>query len=341
MRDSFDDVSALAAIVRRGRGERVVVLGDLMMDEFVYGRTDRVSREAPVVVVRYDGSGFSPGGAANAAQNVAALGGRAVPVGFVGDDERGGMLRSLLAGAGVATAGILVFRDRFTTTKMRLMAGDYHAQRQQIVRVDREQRNATTAREESRLIARFRREAAKAAAVVLSDYQQGVFSERIIAEAIAFCRERSIPVVADSRFRLGSFRGVTTAVPNEVEAHAAAGTVPGRDPVDAAGRRLLKELGSDSVVVTRGRFGMSLFRRRRPRFDLDVVGSAEATDVTGAGDTVAATIALSLAAKADIRAAMLLANAAASIVVMKRGTAVADAAELAGLLGKPGKTGEE
>ncbi|HEM47218.1 MAG TPA: sugar kinase, partial [Alphaproteobacteria bacterium] len=224
MRDTCYDAAALTGIVRRWCGRRVVVLGDLMIDEFVYGRTDRVSREAPVVVVRYDGSGFSPGGAANAAQNVAALGGRAVPVGFVGDDERGAMLRSLLSGAGVGTAGMLVFRDRFTTAKMRVMAGDYHAQRQQIVRVDREQRTEATAAEEKRILARFRREAARAAAVILSDYGQGVFSGRIVRGAIDFCRKGGIPVVADSRFRLRLFRGVTTAVPNEVEAHAAAGT---------------------------------------------------------------------------------------------------------------------
>ena len=303
-----------------------------MIDEFVYGRTERVSREAPVVVVRYDGSGFSPGGAANAAQNVAALGGRAVPVGFVGGDERGPMLTGLLADSGVATGGILKLAGRFTTTKMRVMAGDYHAQRQQIVRVDREQDRSLSTREEARILARFRREAARAAAVVLSDYRQGLFTPRVIGEAIRFCRARAIPVVADSRFNLAAFRGVTTAVPNEVEAHAAAGTDAGRAPIDRAGRRLLSRLESDSLIVTRGRFGMSFFRRRRPRIDIAVVGSAEATDVTGAGDTVAATIALALAAGADVREGMSLANAAASIVVMKRGTATASAGELADLL---------
>lgn len=333
MKVSRSRLEELISAVGRWKGRRVVVLGDMILDEFTFGRTDRVSREAPVLIVRYDGSSYSPGGGANAAQNIASMGGTAVPVGITGTDDAGKRLRDLLAGMGMRTGGLIRVGSRPTTSKTRVMAGDFHAQLQQIVRIDREQRGPLPGEVEERILEVFSKKTDSADAVILSDYGQGVFNDRIIDEAIRICRRKRLPVVADSRFRIERFRGVTTATPNEVEASRAAGVDIGRpDFLARTGRRLLRRLGSPSLLVTRGKYGMSLFRPGKRTARVDVVGSPEATDVTGAGDTVAAAVALSLAAGEDMVKAMYLANAAASVVVMKRGTAVAAPEELVGVL---------
>ncbi|MDD3643062.1 MAG: PfkB family carbohydrate kinase [Candidatus Krumholzibacteria bacterium] len=328
-RSGTADFGRIREAVRSWRGARILVVGDMMLDEYLFGRTDRVSREAPVVIVRYEGRSVAPGGAANAAMNVAALGGRASVFGLTGRDEQGRILRATLEGARVDCRGLIAAEGRDTTSKTRVLAGDYHAQLQQIVRIDREDRWDIPESVRRSLVHRIRREIGRCRAVILSDYGRGVLCESTIPVVIEGARDTGIPVVADSRFRLGSFRGVTTATPNEVEAAAAAGICPDEDgALERTGRTLLRRLGSDSVMITRGRFGMALFRRRRATETVGVVGSSEATDVTGAGDTVVAAVALSLAAGADMTTAMHAANIAASIVVMKRGTAVAAPGEV-------------
>lgn len=323
------------------RGARILVAGDMMLDEYLYGRTDRVSREAPVVIVRYEGSTFAPGGAANAAINVAALGGEAVACGVTGKDEAGVILRASLARSGVRTSCMIQIPRRATTSKMRVLAGDYHAQQQQIVRIDREDGHAIPAQAQARLLRRIVSGLRSCDAVILSDYGRGVLNESTLPVLIDAARKAGIPVVADSRFALGRFRGVTTATPNEVEAAAATGIAPDTDEaLERTGRVLLKRLASDSVLITRGRLGMALFRRRRATEQVGVVGSSEATDVTGAGDTVVAVVALALAAGADMSTAMHAANIAASIVVMKRGTAVASPAEISAAIGTLPASGE-
>lgn len=326
-RDSFCE--GLRRGVNAWKRVRVLVLGDMILDEFVLGRTDRVSREAPVVIVRYDATTYSPGGAANAAQNVAALGGRALPVSVIGADSGGATLRSLLEERGMSARCLVAVRDMPTTVKTRVMAGDFHSQRQQIVRIDREREGPIGRRAAERIRSMCEREIPRSDAVLLSDYHQGLFSPEIIRTAVVLSRRAGVPVVVDSRYQLTRFKGVTTATPNEVEAAAAALIPLGGDAaLKRIGRSLLARLAARSVLVTRGRFGMRLFERGKRSVSVDVVGSPEATDVTGAGDTVAAAVALSLGAGLDMRAAMHLANVAASIVVMKRGTAVASAEEL-------------
>lgn len=319
----------LGSAIESWKGARILVLGDMILDEFILGRTDRVSREAPVVIVRYDGSSYSPGGAANAAQNVAALGGTAVPVSVIGEDESGARLAALLMERGVTARHLIAAKGRVTTTKTRVMAGDFHAQRQQVVRIDREQGEPISRRLEDRILSILEREAPRSGAILLSDYHQHLFTPRIIRESIALCRTSRIPIVVDSRWRLNDFSGLTIATPNEVEAAQAAGIeLAGERSLARIGRRLLGRLRAKGILVTRGRFGMTLFERGKPSVSTDVVGSREATDVTGAGDTVAAAVSLALAAGHSMRIAMHCANIAASIVVMKRGTAVASAAEI-------------
>jgi rfaE bifunctional protein kinase chain/domain len=325
--ESFYDVLRLA--VGSWRGRRILVLGDMILDEFILGRTDRVSREAPVVIVRYDGTTYSPGGAANAAQNIVALGGAALPVSVIGVDGWGAALRALLRERGMNVRGLISGRGFRTTTKTRVMAGDFHAQRQQVVRIDRENDAPVPAGVVERVLAICEREIPRSDAVLLSDYDQGVLDPRVIRESIALCRRARIPAVVDSRYRLTQFVGVTTATPNELEASEAAAIPLGGDAaLERIGRTLLRRLSARSLLVTRGKFGMRLFERGRRSQSVNVIGSAEATDVTGAGDTVAAAVVLSLAAGQSMLVAMQLANIAASIVVMKRGTAVATVAEV-------------
>jgi rfaE bifunctional protein kinase chain/domain len=216
-------------IYRNWTDRKVIVLGDFILDEFIYGVTDRVSREAPVVIVRYERSEFLPGGGANAARNIAALGGKAIAVGMVGRDENGRVLKEVLREAGVSVRSLLTSPKRRTTAKTRVMAGDYHAQQQQIIRIDRENREFLNRLDEDRILRAFRREISRADAVILSDYQEGVFTGRLIREAIKTCRKSGLPVIADSRFRLNEFAGVTCATPNEVEAVSAAGLGPLRE----------------------------------------------------------------------------------------------------------------
>lgn len=328
-------VEDMKGLIARWRGKRIIVFGDMILDEFVYGVTDRVSREAPVVIVRYDGSGFAAGGAANAVLNVASLGGRVVPVGFIGNDRAGERLQGIMNDAGIGVGSLKVFKGRPTTNKIRVMAGDYHAQRQQMLRIDREQGGPLSLRQEQSLFRVFGRELKRADAVILSDYNQGALPDRMIPRAIGLCRRARVPVIADSRSRLIIFKGVTTATPNEVEAAAAAGIeLGGEKAVEKIGKKLLGILSSSSIIVTRGRFGMSLFEPGRRTRSIPVVGSEEATDVTGAGDTVVSAVALTLAAGGDMETAMHMANTAASIVVMKRGTATVTAAELSALLSR-------
>jgi len=325
--DAFYD--ALRIAVRSWEGRRVLVLGDMILDEFILGRTDRVSREAPVVIVRYDKTTYSPGGAANAAQNVAALGGVALPVSAIGADGSGAALRALLGEKGMSVRGMVSAHGVRTTTKTRVMAGDFHAQRQQVVRIDRESDAPVSGRVADRILSICEREIPRSHAVLLSDYHQGVLSPAVVRGAVAMCRRVGIPAVVDSRHRLTEFAGVTTATPNEVEASEAAGIpLGGDDALERVGRTLLRRLSAQSILVTRGKFGMRLFERGKRSVSVDVIGSAEATDVTGAGDTVAAAVALSLAAGRSMLVAMHLANLAASIVVMKRGTAVATVPEV-------------
>jgi rfaE bifunctional protein kinase chain/domain len=305
----------------------------MILDEFMHGRTDRVSREAPVVIVRYEGSTYCPGGAANAAQNVAALGGVSVPIGVVGDDGAAGRLAALFEERGISPRGLVSAAGRITTSKIRVSAGDFHAQHQQIVRIDKERGRPLRRAERERLLRLLAREAARSDAVILSDYHQDLFDGDVAQRAVALCREARVPVVADSRFRLPRFRGVTSATPNEVEAAEAAGAEPADElALERVGRTLLKRLSASSLLITRGRFGMSLFERRRKTRSIGVFGHPEATDVTGAGDTVVAAVALTLAAGGGMGAAMHLANAAASRVVMKRGTAVTSVTEIEELL---------
>ncbi len=323
------------AIVRRFGRVRLAVVGDLIADEFIYGRLDRVSREAPVLILGYDSTEIVPGGAGNAAANAAALGARVDVVGVVGTDDAGRRLVAALPRR-AATAGVVRAGDVVTPVKTRILAGGVHSAKQQVVRIDRAGgpiRPALVRRVERAFAAALRR----ADAVIVSDYGSGLVTPALWRRALAAARRRRPPpTFVDSRFALAGFTGMTACTPNESEVEALVGVTIGDDPaaLERAGRRLLGRLECRAVVITRGSRGMAVFEPDRPTEHLPIVGSDEVADVTGAGDTVIATFALALAAGATFGEAARLANHAGGLVVMKRGTATVSAAELLASVGR-------
>ncbi len=303
------------------------MLADLVADRFVYGVPKRISREAPVLILRWEGDSVAPGGGANAAANVRALGGRPLPVGCVGDDSAGRELLASFAAAGIPTEGVLVRSNWRTPTKTRILAGFPSGIKQQVVRFDREEILPVSAAERAELAARLAALAGRARVAVLSDYGYGA----VLPELLGDVRRALAPestVLVDSRFRLGDFRGADGATPNEEEAEALrGGPLDAGDGIDAAGRELRERLAARFVLVTRGSFGMVLFEAGRSAH-VPVHGTDQVADVTGAGDTVIGAFALALAAGASPLEAALLANYAGGVVVMKTGTATLTRDEL-------------
>lgn len=315
----------------------VVVLGDLVADEYVYGETERVSREAPVLIVRWESSETKPGGAANVAANVAALGARVRPVGLVGSDAAGRALVGSLAALGADTAHVLSLAGRTTETKSRILAGGKSTTRQQMLRLDRADERPLSPSQRTRLRDQVKAALKGADALVVSDYGSGLFDDALIEDVCDIARRK--PVCVDSRYALRRFRGVTLAKPNEPELEATMGRkLRTAADVESAGSALLAELRAESLVVTRGRHGMSLFQRDEPPLHVPVWGPGEAVDVTGAGDTVLAALSGAIATGASREDAVRLANVAGGLVVQKPGTATCSAAELVSALrrGEPG-----
>ena len=300
------------------------MLGDVMLDEFWWGRVSRISPEAPVPVVQVTGQSFHLGGAGNVAASVRSLGGGAVLAGVVGRDTAAERVREALAAAGVDSRLVEVGRDRPTTVKTRIVA---HGQ--QVVRADREDAADVPARAQAALLESVRRELPSCGALVISDYQKGVVTASLLRRVLPLAKRHGVPVLVDPKvrhFRL--YRGATVVTPNQIEAEQATG-LQLRSPAEvvAAGRRILSLLGCRAVLVTRGEHGMSLCERGRPPLHVPTA-AREVFDVTGAGDSVIAAMALALAAGASLPEAAVLANCAAGVVVGKIGTAQASPAEV-------------
>ena len=323
----------LLGLVDGFSSRRVLVVGDLIADEFIYGHVERISREAPVLILKYDATAIVAGGAGNAANNVAALGGRARLLGVVGADGEGRRLLSSFHRA-VDRARILRAPTYRTPVKTRILAGGVHSAKQQVVRIDRDAGWPLAETLARRVVSNVPRALADADAVLLSDYGSGLVTPalaRAIQSGLARrTRRRPVPVLVDSRYRLLEYRGLTTCTPNESEVEQVLG-IHLKDDANAlerAGRKLLTRTRMQSVLVTRGSRGMALFQPKQPTIHIPIFGSDEIADVTGAGDTVIATIALALAAGASFYEAARLANYAGGLVVMKRGTATISAREL-------------
>ncbi len=308
----------------------VTVLADLVADEFVYGEISRVSREAPVLILKHRERTIVPGGGGNAVYNLADLGVTVLPVGVVGEDEPGRVLLRRFRQKHISTSGILRLKGYPTVTKTRILAGMTHTARQQVVRVDREPEAPLDAVHQSHLLAAARKFAHVSDALLISDYGYGAATPELLTLLRARSTLDGVPVTLDSRYRLLRYSGVTAATPNEPEVEQALGVHIGNDRarVIAVGRKILERMGLQSLLITRGRDGMVAFARRRAPVEIPIFGSDQIADVTGAGDTVIATFTAALAAGADPEDAARLANYAGGIVVMKRGTATVSRQEL-------------
>jgi rfaE bifunctional protein kinase chain/domain len=319
---------------------RVGVVGDVMADIYVSGLTQRVSREAPVVVVKHEREWLLPGGAANVAANVASLGATVEIVGMAGDDKPGRAVRQVLSERRVGTEGLLLSNQHQTVTKTRFLAGALHTSRQQVLRLDRGADGAPLDSLRALLRERVERIDERVDAWVVSDYGYGVFDARFKDMLRQFARVKT--VVVDSRYDARSFGGVTVLKPNEEEAIDATSATDGSaEQMRIAARELVERLELQAVLITLGNQGMLLHDRGGSCRLIRAVGTDQIVDLTGAGDTVAAVLTAAMAAGRSALEAAHLANAAASIVVMREGVATVSPAELSRAIRESGVAAEE
>jgi rfaE bifunctional protein kinase chain/domain len=338
------DNRKLTRIVTAFRGRRIGVAGDFMLDRYVWGAATRLSPEAPVPVVDFLNDSQVLGGAGNVAANMAALGATVLPFGVIGEDEPGRAIRDCLAAAGMKTKGLLADASRITTVKTRIVA-----RQQQIVRVDRERREALSRPLEESLIRRIKAALERIDALVISDYDKGVVTDALADRVLTECRRRGVPVLVKPKWsRRFAFRGATAIVCNTKEAgFLVTRHLVDDESVEQAGRALLAHFGCSAVVITRGPDGLSVFEETVPRSFHVPATSREVSyarvgqtrvdhashgrqvfDVTGAGDTVLSVLALAVAARSPLRDAAVLANAGAGVVVGKLGTSTLTPGEL-------------
>lgn len=325
------DLRDLAECVEKFSGKTIVLLGDFVADEFRYGDISRVSREAPVLILKHRETQVLPGGGANAANNLASLGAKVLPITVVGDDAAGDALFQYFRQKGVSTSGILRVKGRATPTKSRFLAGWAHTVAQQVLRFDYEPQarlpDGTHKKIRQKLSASLR----KADALAVSDYGFGVATPELVREAAGKLR-KPMPITLDARYGLHGYAksGITSATPNEAELEAEHHTTIGSDAAELAraGCATLSSMKLQALLVTRGRHGMALFEAADRLTHIPVHGSDQAVDVTGAGDTVLAAYTLAVACGASPLEAAQIANIAGGLVVMKRGTATVSRQEL-------------
>lgn len=325
-RSGAPDLSRLLEIVGSFPRKTIAVIGDFIADEYVTGEISRVSREAPVLILRHEKTEFFPGGAANAANNLIALGARILPVGAVGDDAAANALIGHFRAKSVDVSGIIPVRGASTTTKTRFLARWSHTGKQQVLRVDREARGSLPKSVQAKLREKLRRCVQRSDGALVSDYHAGSATPELLKGGKSKLR------TLDSRYRLLDYRACefTAATPNEAELESLYGERIGKDEkqLELLGLRTMRAMRLPALLVTRGRDGMVLFERGKPPYRIPIYGAEDAVDVTGAGDTVIAIFTLALAAGASFLEAAHLANYGGGIVVMKRGTAVVSRSEL-------------
>ncbi len=336
MSDRAEWCESAGPLIDRFSGLRIGVLGDLIADLYTYGQPVRLSREAPVMIIREEREELIPGGAANTIANLRALGATVIPVGIVGDDLVGERLLGQLVASGVDCRGVRILEDYRTVAKTRLLAGDMHTVKQQVVRIDREPTREPTPAEISALVSTLEELGGEVDAWVVSDYGYAAATPQAIEWVRSRSRRRGrrgVPTVADSRYRLRAFAGFTVVTPNESElCEATRLENPSSRELVAAARALGGELAGEALLVTRGNRGMLLLESGQDPLEIPIHGGADIVDVSGAGDTVASVLTLALAAGAGLPSACRLANVASGLTVMKRGAATVTPAELRGAL---------
>jgi len=326
------DLVRLAEIVEQFRGKRIVLYGDFVADEFQFGDISRVSREAPVLILKHQETRLAPGAGANATNNLVALGAKVLPVAVVGDDAAGDALCKYFRQSGVDVSSVVTAKNWVTPTKTRFLAGWAHTTAQQVLRVGREPKQAPSEKVRAQLTAKLVKKVRGADALAVSDYGFGSAMPKSVKEALGGVKKK-MPVTLDARYGLTRYAGsgIGSATPNEAELEALHHTSIGKDTaeLERRGRETLATMKMDSLLVTRGRDGMALFEKAGNRLtQIPVHGSDQAVDVTGAGDTVLAAYTLALASGGSALEAAHIANIAGGLVVMKRGTATVSRGEL-------------
>lgn len=324
------DLASLADHVEAFGDRTVVVLGDFVADEFQFGEISRVSREAPVLILKHRETQLVPGGGANAANNFAALGAKVLPVTVVGQDTAGDALLAYFRERKMDVSGVLRVKGHTTPTKTRFLAGWAHTVAQQVLRVDREPVAELAHGVRAKIAASLRAKVRRADAIAVSDYGFGVATPELVRKSVS--KRKTVVVTLDARYSLSAYAkaGITSATPNEAELEALHHTSIGQNVVELerCGRATLGAMKLDSLLVTRGRDGMALFESPARLTHIPIHGSNQAVDVTGAGDTVLAAYTLALATGASSLEAAHIANIAGGLVVMKRGTATVSRHEL-------------
>lgn len=327
--------TTLLTIINQLKNRKIMVIGDMVADVYLEGKISRISREAPVLILEHTAEKVVPGGAANAVHNIATLSGSVYAVGVVGEDFAGQELTQILQGKTVDTAGLIVDASRPTITKTRIMAGGQATVRQQIVRIDKENKEALDTDIKQAIENYITNHIPQMNGVVISDYGSSTITPNMIRNVITTCRNLDIPCIVDSRYNIMAYHGVTVVKQNESEAAKAVGyDIVDQETLLRAGWTILEKLDAQAVLITLGPDGMGLFEKTGKFTQIPVTNKSEVYDVTGAGDTVVATMILALAAGATYENAARLSNFAAGIVVKKPGTATTTPNELSQAIGE-------
>lgn len=327
------EIKKYNALIDRFKGKEIIVIGDVMLDHFVKGSVSRISPEAPVPVVNVEQEDFVAGGAGNVAVNLAVLGAKPKVISVLGDDANGIILKQFLENKGADVSKMVIDETRPTTQKVRVIA-----ERQQVVRVDRESKARINKEVSTECLANFKEALKTAKGVIMSDYGKGMLSDHNIQDIIKACRAKNIPVCVDPKIdNFLKYKNITCMTPNMKEAWEGMGLPPKKDEESILnlGKKILKTLKADSILITRSAQGMSLFEKgKNPKVTTIKATAKEVFDVTGAGDTVISVLTLALACKASLKDAAFIANEAAGLVVAKLGTATVTTEEIKGVLNK-------
>ena len=322
-------------LANKFRNKRILVIGDLIADVYLNGRIARISREAPVLVLEEIGKTVVAGGAANVVANLSELGGDVYAVGMVGDDFYGEELKNILKRHKVHVEGIVTDKTRPTISKTRVIAGGRATVDQQVVRIDREDKDPLSKKVEAALIAKLDKILPNIDGIVLSDYGSATITKSIKTLVINHAGKRKVPNIVDSRYNIGDYEGVGFVKQNDAELAAAVGIpVTNMTSLISAGSELLKKLNANGILITRGGEGMSLFERGGAVHHIPVTNKSEVYDVSGAGDTCIATFILGLTANFPPVMAARIANYASGIAVRKLGTSTVNIKELINVLDK-------
>jgi D-glycero-beta-D-manno-heptose-7-phosphate kinase len=326
-------MSKYTSIIDKFKGKKVLILGDFILDEYVFGETERISREAPVLILHYNKSTYLAGGGANPVMNIKDLGGEPVPVSVMGGDAYSKILLDMIRSKGVDTSNIVIEEKFMVPVKTRVMAGSVHTVKQQVVRIDRYEEGCITRGTEDAMIRVMEKLAKKTDTMLVSDYDGGIITDRVI-KAVNALAKKGLKVIVDSRYALKKFRHIATGTPNETEAGPLVGIEHYRESdVEMICRQLAGHIRAKGMIITRGSRGMMILEKKKLS-KIPAFGSDEIVDVSGAGDTVSSIVSLALACGASLKDAAFLANIGGGLVVMKHGVATVTAKELKSALKK-------